>query len=102
MSPSSSGLNPPDVVQTPTLNEHDYLYSGPEPSAVEMLEAAQMRIAQLEAALEQRHHSHGSRLNQTVQLDFTLAFPPLKSWSTPLMLCNLLRKICIAGLRFNG
>jgi len=31
-----------------------YLYSGPEPSAEEMLEAAQMRIAQLEAALEQK------------------------------------------------
>ena len=47
-SSGSSVLNPPDVVQTPTLNEHHYLYSGPEPSAVEMLEAAQIRIAQLE------------------------------------------------------
>ena len=44
----------PDVVQTPTQNEPDYLYSGSEPSAVEMLEDAQMRIAQLEAALEQK------------------------------------------------
>ncbi|KAK3735919.1 hypothetical protein QZH41_009149, partial [Actinostola sp. cb2023] len=41
-----------DCVPTPTLNGHDYLYSGPETSAEEMLEAAQRRIRELEAALE--------------------------------------------------
>ena len=29
-----------DYVPTPTLNGHDYLYSGPETSVEEMLEAA--------------------------------------------------------------
>jgi len=37
--------------QTPTLNGHNYLYSGPEATAEEMLEAAQQRIKELEAAL---------------------------------------------------
>ena len=75
MSPSSSGLNPPDVVQTPTLNEHDYLYSGPEPSAVEMLEAAQMRIAQLEAALEQKAPFTWLQIKPDSTVRFYTGFP---------------------------
>ena len=75
MSPSSSGLNPPDVVQTPTLNEHDYLYSDPEPSAVEMLEAAQMRIAQLEAALEQKAPFTWLQIKPDSTVRFYTGFP---------------------------
>ena len=74
-SPGSSVSNPPDVIQTPTLNEHDYLYSGPEPSAVEMLEAAQMRIAQLEAALEQKAPFTWLQMKPDSTVRFYTGFP---------------------------
>ena len=75
MSPSSIGLNSLDVVQTPTLNEHDYLYSGPDPSAVEMLEAAQVRIAQLEATLEQKAPFRWLQMKPDSTIRFYTGFP---------------------------
>ena len=78
MSPSFSGLNSLDVVQTPTLNEHDYLYSGPEPSAVEILEAAQMRIAQLEAALEQKAPFTWLQMKPDSTVRFYTGFPTVE------------------------
>lgn len=40
------------VYFTPTVNEHDYIFSGPGRSTEEMLEAAQERIEELEAMQE--------------------------------------------------
>ena len=43
------------TIYTPTLNDHDYTYSGvPEKSTEEMLMAAQKRIEELEAVLEKQ------------------------------------------------
>ena len=63
------------MVQTPTINEHDYLYSGPEPSAVEMIEAAQMRTAQLEAALEQKAPFTWLQMKPDSTVRFYTGFP---------------------------
>ena len=61
--------------QTPTLNGHDYLYSGPEATAEEMLEAAQQRIRELEAALEKTSLSVRFQLKPDNLIRFYTGFP---------------------------
>lgn len=44
-----------EIIYTPTLNGHNYIYLGvPEVSSEKMLEAAQRRIKELEAVLEKQ------------------------------------------------
>jgi len=43
-----------DQVITPCVNQHDYLYSGPQHSVEEMLEAAQKRIEELDKLVEKQ------------------------------------------------
>lgn len=70
-----SAPNLPDLVQTPCLNEHDYLSSGPQPSNEEMLEAAQMRIVQLEAALQQKAPFRWLQMKPDSTVKFYTGFP---------------------------
>lgn len=62
--------------QTPTLNGHDYLCSGPEATAEDMLEAAQQRIRELEAALEKTSLSARFQLKPHNLIRFYTGFPP--------------------------
>ena len=73
-----SAPNLPDLVPTQTLNEHDYLSSGPQPSTEEMLEAAQMRIVQLEAALQQKAPFRWLQMKPDSTVKFYTGFPSLE------------------------
>ncbi|XP_044183296.1 uncharacterized protein LOC122963951 [Acropora millepora] len=70
-----SAPNLPDLVQTPTLNEHDYQSSGSQPSNEEMLETAQMRIVQLEAALQQKAPFRWFQMKPDSTVKFYTGFP---------------------------
>ena len=61
--------------QTPTLNGHDYLCSGPEATAEDMIEAAQQRIRELEAALEKTSLSARFQLKPHNLIRFYTGFP---------------------------
>lgn len=83
--------------QTPTLNGHDYLYSGPEATAEEMLEAAQQRIRELEAALEKTSLSVRFQLKPDNLIRFYTGFPSYQVLITTFFFCGPPLKKCIRG-----
>ena len=65
-----------EIVYTPTLNSHDYIYSNvPELSTEEMLEAAQKRIEELEAMLEKQTLFRQLQMKPDSSIRFYTGFP---------------------------
>ena len=65
-----------EIIYTPTLNGHDYIYFGvPEVSSEEMLEAAQRRIKELEAVLEKQMLLVQLQMKPNSSIRFYTGFP---------------------------
>ena len=76
-SPSSPVVvDSPDPIYTPTLNCHDYLFSGELPKTTEkLLEAANQRIEELEAALEKQTIYVQLKMKPNSSIRFYTGFP---------------------------
>ena len=65
-----------EIIYTPTLNGHDYIYFGvPEVSSEEMLEAAQRRTKELEAVLEKQMLLVQLQIKTNSSIRFYTGFP---------------------------
>lgn len=76
-SPSSPVVvDSPEPIYTPTLNCHDYIFSGELPKTTEkLLEAAHQRIEELEAALEKQTIYVQLKMKPNSNISFYTGFP---------------------------
>lgn len=69
-------VDSPEPIYTPTLNCHDYIFSGELPKTTEkLLEAAHQRIEELEAALEKQTIYVRLKMKPTSSIRFYTGFP---------------------------
>ena len=69
-------VDSPEPIYTPTLNCHDYIFSGELPTTTEkLLEAAHQRIEELEAALEKQTIYVRLKMKPTSSIRFYTGFP---------------------------
>ena len=73
---SSVLVDSPEPIYTPTLNCHDYIFSGEPPKTTEeLLEAAHQRIGELEAALEKQTNYVQLKMKPNSSIKFYTGFP---------------------------
>ena len=75
LSTSPVVVDSPDPIYTPTLNCHDYIFSGEPAKATEgQLEAAHQRIEEMEAALNKQTIYEQLQMKPNSNISFTPVF----------------------------